>query len=276
MLGIRKCPKCGIDVADTSAVTCPMCSAPLFSIAPRSIGWLGPLIQVVFMITFMLLFHFPKRMILYSGAFILVATALSTLLRRRQGQLQPTQPLQLSRPGLYRVLSVFIALAAIALFAILLFSTVIFLNDWSRYQTYKAQPYHRADFVVMRTYFQRGSKGAIDAYASGTVEGQKEWMSLTSYLPSRPRNAGEVEEMVPAGTSIPIYLFPNLKGRLRFEFYKATPPADSYYQEAMAILSKAPLAFVIVGGVLFLLLGLRKTCVREEASIPSLPNPQFQ
>ncbi len=97
------------------------------------------------------------------------------------------------------------------------------MNSYSSWQRYEGQSYHRADFEVTRAYFQRGSKGGISVYASGTVDGQREWMDLESYVPTRPRSQSELDEQVPTGTSIPIYLFPDLKGRSRVRVFAAIP-----------------------------------------------------
>ena len=76
---------------------------------------------------------------------------------------------------------------------------------------------------MTHTYYQRGSKGAVDAYASGMVDGNREWMSLRPYLPTVPRSEAELDQRVPIGTSIPIDLFPEMKGRLRVRVYSDTP-----------------------------------------------------
>lgn len=226
------------------------------------------------MTVFMLLFHFPKGMIIVMGAFILVATALSSFFKNRQVQSRPAQPPQLSRPILYRVLSIFIALGAIALFAILLFGSVMFLNAWSRYQQYEGRRFERADFIVTQAYFQRGSKGSISVYASGTVDGQKEWMDLESYY--RARTNDDLQEHVPPGTSIPIYYFPSLKGRSRNQVYSDTPPAESYHQAMMAVITEAPPAWLLTAAVVFLLVRIRRSCVREEDFGSTLSNNQPQ
>lgn len=225
------------------------------------------------MTTFMLLFRFPKRMILYFGAFILLATAISSLLKTRQAQLRPAQPAQVSRPILYRVLSGFIGLGVFVLFAILLFGSVMFLNAWSRHQDYEGQRFERADFIVKQAYFQRGSKGGISVYASGTVYGQNEWIDLESYV--RPRNNDELQERVPPGTSIPIYHFPVLKGRPRNQVYSETPPAERYHRNMMAVLSKGLPALFLTAAFVFLLIRVRKSCVREQdfvAAMSDVPN----
>ncbi len=276
MLLARKCAKCGMSVGDLAATACPVCGGNLTVSTSRPVVWIGAIVQFAVMSTFMLVFHFPKVMILFFGAFLLFGIVLSEVIKKKQIPARPAPQIQLSRPILYRVLSAFIALGSITCFAILLFGFVMFTNDWSRYQTYQGQPYHRADFVVMQTYFQRGSKGSVDVYASGMVEGHKEWMSLAPYLHARPHDIGELEEHVPPGTSIPIYLFPNLKGRMRVEVYSDTPIAERYHQGAMKVLNKAPLAFVLVGGILFLLIRLRRSCVREDESAAALANPQVE
>jgi hypothetical protein len=274
---VRKCAKCGLDVADLSATACPICGANLtVSLAPKKFVWVAAAIQFAAVTIFMVLFRFPKVVIVFFGAFILVGTLISAWIKQRPAAARRSQPIQLSRPILYRVLSVFIALGSIMFVSILLFGTVMFLNAWSRYQTYQGQPYHRADFVVVRTYFQRGSKGAVDAYASGTVDGQKEWMNLRPYLHFVPRNEDEVDENLPPGTSIPIYLIPGLKGRMRVELYSATPPGEGYHQTAMEVLSKAPLALLLTAGVLFVLIRSLKLCVRQDQSVSVLSNPQIE
>ena len=275
---VRKCAKCGLDITDVSATACPMCGTN-FSDAKLqpSLGgkiWIGALVQFAVMTAFMLIFGFPKVMIVFFGIFILVGTVLSRVVRNRQFQPRAVQPVQLSRPILYRTLSVLIAVTSLAIFATLLFSTVIFLNAWSRYQTYAGQPYHRSDFIVTHTYFQRGSKGGVSAYASGTVDGQKEWMDLRPYLHFIPHDEGEVDESVPVGTSIPIYLFPKLKGQMRVEVYSDTPTAEIYHRSVQSVLKKAPLALLLTAGILFVLVLVRRSCVRENDSFSSLSNPQ--
>jgi hypothetical protein len=61
---------------------------------------------------------------------------------------------------------------------------------------------------VTRVYFQKGSKGGVDAYASGTVDGQHEWMSLIPCLDGEPHDEAELDERVPVRTSIPVYFSP--------------------------------------------------------------------
>lgn len=149
----------------------------------------------------------------------------------------------------------------------MLFGSVMFMNDWSRYQIYEGQPHHRADFEVTRVYYQKHPKGGADVYASGTVEGNREWIDLLPYLHTRPQGQAELEERVAVGTSIPVYLFPNLKGRLRVPVYNVVPPAEAYHRRAMAELNYGLLGLALDGGILFVLIRLRRLCFEESESV---------
>src|SRR5579872_5927794 len=233
MASIRKCGRCGFEPGDTVASVCPMCGTSISGIpsgtkiASSSRIWIGALVQFAFATTFMLVFKFSKFMIVFFGVMIVIGTAFSAWAKQRT--LAPRAPQRpLSHPTLFKFLSLGIAICSLALFSIVLFGFVIFINNWNDWHRYEGQPYHVSTFQVTRTYFQRVGKGGIDAYASGMVDGNKEWMGLRPYLPTVPRSQGELDERVPAGTSIPIYLFPQMKGRLRVRVYADTPPAEAY------------------------------------------------
>jgi len=144
-----------------------------------------------------------------------------------------------------------------------LFGFVMFINSWTRWHQYEGQPYHRDEFQVTRVYYQRGSKGSIDVYASGEVEDNREWMSLRPYLHSLPHSQGELESMVPAGTVIPVYFFPGMKGRMRVEVYADTPPAEANQRAAMTTLNHGLLGIAITGGLIFFLILLRRMCFAQ-------------
>jgi len=97
-------------------------------------------------------------------------------------------------------------------------------------------------------------------YASGMVDGQREWMGLYPYLHPRPRNEAELDERVPIGTSIPIYLFPELKGRSRVRVYADTPPAEAYHREAITAANYGLTGLAICGALLFILNRVRRLC----------------
>jgi hypothetical protein len=232
--------------------------------SPAAGKWIVALVQIVLSTTFMLIFHFPRIMIVIFAALILLATALSERMKAKSVAASRTPPRPVAHPIPFRILSIGVAVFSFAFVVFLLFGFVIFMNSYSSWQRYEGQSYHRADFEVTRAYFQRGSKGGISVYASGTVDGQREWMDLESYLPTRPRSAAELDEQVPAGTSIPIFLFPNLKGRSRVRVFAAIPPADAYHRAAVEALEYGLSGVAISGLIVFVLLRLRALCFAEK------------
>jgi len=231
-------------------------------IASSSRIWIGALVQFAFATTFMLVFKFPKFMIVFFGVMIVIGTAFSAWAKQRT--LAPRAPqMPLSHPTLFKLLSLGVAICSLALFSIVLFGFVIFLNNWNDWHRYEGQPYHRADFVVMRTYYQRGSKGAVDAYASGMVDGSREWMGLRPYLQTVPRSPEDLETRVPVGTSIPIYLFPEMKGRSRVRVYSDTPTAESYHRAAMNAVNYGLGGVALSAAMIFVLIRLRRLCFAE-------------
>jgi hypothetical protein len=120
----------------------------------------------------MLAFGFPKIMIAPFAAMILFGAAFTAWLKPRQMATARAPQPAVSNPTLFRILSLGVALFGFAVFVILLFGFVSLMNSYSRWQQYKGQSYHQADFEVTRVYYQRGNKGSVDVYASGTVDGQ--------------------------------------------------------------------------------------------------------
>jgi hypothetical protein len=90
-------------------------------------------------------------------------------------------------------------------------------------------------------------------------------MSLRPYLHGTPRDEAELEERVPIGTSIPIYLFPNMKGRLRVEVYTKVP-TEVYHRAAMTALNYGLGGLAVAGAILFVLLRLRAACFENKES----------
>jgi hypothetical protein len=247
-----------------------MCATKLLAPLRLSRGILV-LIQIVISVVFMSVFKFPKEMIAVFVGFILVGTMLSAWLKPRQMTPRPPPQIPSSHPIAFRVLSLFVGFAVLGIISILLFGFVIFMNNWTRWQQYQGQPYHRAEFVVTRTYYQKHSKGGADIYASGTVEGQKEWMSLGPFPGDRPRNEAELNDRVPEGTSIPIYLFPGMKGRMRVEVYSETPIAEGYHRAAIVDLNIALRALAAAIALLFLLILTRRAISNEDNPTPAVP-----
>lgn len=252
---------CGLDFTADSAALCPACLAKVMTPSPlASNPWVRVLFTFAIAIPFMVVFGFPKIIIAFFGVMILVPTVLFARARSRGAVALNLPQRAIERPLLFKIVSLAIALCSLALFGTLLFSFVAFMNSWSRWHRYDGQPYHRAEFQVKRAYFQRGSKGGIDIYASGTVEDQPQWMDLESFVQPLPRSQEELDSAVPAGTSIPIYLFPNLKGRTRVRVYRETPPAEAYRSSAMNALQYGLGGLALGAGLIFLLSRARRMC----------------
>jgi hypothetical protein len=88
-------------------------------------------------------------------------------------------------------------------------------------------------------------------------------MNLVPYLHSMPHDEAELYERVPTGTSIPIYFFPNLKGRLRVQNFEPTPTAEAYHQNAIKALKYGLGGLALTGGIIFVLLRLRAGCFEK-------------
>jgi len=235
-----------------------MCGAKIV-VLPGAKIWIGALIQIALSTIFMLVFGFPKIMIAIFVTLILIGTALSAWLKARPAVVRgPVPQRPLAHPTLFRILSLISALCALIFISILLFGFVIFMNSWNRWHEYEGQRYQRTDFVVKQAYYQPRRKGNADIYASGTVEGNHEWMSLQRYVESFPRNQAELDSQVPAGTSIDVYYFPGLKGRARVVVYDEVSPAEASRRTAMNTLTYAPIGLGVTAGLIFLLSRLRR------------------
>ena len=259
----KKCPKCGYQIEDPLAVKCPVCNANL----SRSTAgvWLIALFQFGLATAFMLLFRFPKFMIVVFGAMIFIGTVAGTMIKARPPMVRPAQPKQLTHPVLNRVFGILIAIVSLALFSTLLFGFVMFMNSWDRWHRYEGQRFHEADFVVKRPYYQKRSKGGPDLYASGTVEGNSEWMGLRPALQFIPHSQGELEAAIPPGTSIHVYYFPDMKGQTRVQVYTDVSPAEASHRDAMKTLNYSLILLGGCGGLLLMLVQMRRLiCVETD------------
>lgn len=259
----KKCPTCGYDITDPMAVKCPVCSTSLSR--SRAGVWVIALFQFGLATAFMLLFRFPKFMIAGFGAMIFIGTLLATTIKARPASAR-SQPKPTTRPLLDRVFGILIAIVALAFFSTLLFGFVMFMNSWDRWHRYEGQRFHEADFVVKRPYYQKHSKGGPDLYASGTVEGNSEWMSLRPALQILPHNQDELDSQVPPGTSIRVYYFPEMQGRARVQVYTEVPPAEASHREAMKILNYSLIGLAVCAALIFLLAQVRKLICVELVS----------
>jgi|ERR1700728_515767 len=104
----------------------------------------------------------------------------------------------------------------------------------------------------------------IAVYASGMVEGKKEWMNLVPYFKRVPRdgfpqNQADVDDSVPPGTVIPVYLFPNLKGQSRIQVIDVLPPGEASRSTETWVFQRAPVALAVLGALIFLLVRVRRS-----------------
>ena len=259
---VRKCPKCGFDLSNAPTPICPGCGVPISAIS-RPGRWIAAAIQIALSTTFMLVFKFPKPMIVVFAAFILIGTALSTVVKPRPVG-APTSPQRpVSNRLLFNILSVALALSSLVAFSILLFGFVSFMNSWDRWHQYEGHPFQRADFVVTRAYFQGHTRGGPDLYASGTIEGNKEWMSLRPYLHYVPRSQEELDAGLAAGTVIPVLFFPDMKGRARVQVLSDPPPAEASRRAATSTLNSSLIGLAVMAGIIFLLVLLRRSCYSD-------------
>jgi hypothetical protein len=159
-----------------------------------------------------------------------------------------------------------IATLGLAFLCCLLFGFVTFINAHNAFKRVQGQPYHATTFQVTRPYYQKsaGMHGPdISVYASGMVEGNKEWMNLVPYLKRAPRdhspqNQAELSESVPPGTLIPVYLFPNLKGQSRIQVIDVLPPGEASRRTEMWVLRRAPVALAVLGTLIIILVRIRR------------------
>jgi hypothetical protein len=128
-----------------------------------------------------------------------------------------------SQPLSVILLDLAIGILGLAFLACLLFGFITFINAHNAFKRVEGRPYHAATFQVTRPYYRksRGRYGPdISIIANGMVEGKNEWMNLLPYLKRVPHDRfpqgqAEVNDLVPPGTTIPVYLFPNLTGQSR-------------------------------------------------------------
>jgi hypothetical protein len=167
-----------------------------------------------------------------------------------------------SQPASRILLTLSIAILGLVFVCFLLFGLVIFANAYLAFKRVQGQPYHATTFQVIRPYYQKhpGMHGPdIWVAASGMVEGKKEWMDLVPYLKRIPRDQGELNALVPPGTTIPVYLFPTLKGETRIHVIGDLPPAEASRRTETRVLTRAPLGLAVTGTLIFFLVRMRRS-----------------
>lgn len=167
------------------------------------------------------------------------------------------------------LLDLSISILGLAVLACLLFGFVIFINAYMATQRVAGQPYHATTFQVTRPYFQKsaGMHGPdIAVYASGTVEGKREWMNLLPYLKRVPSGQSELNASVPPGTTIPVYLFPNLKGQSRIAVIDSLRPGEEGRRTETLVLRREPVILAVLGALILLLVRIRRTLTSRARS----------
>jgi hypothetical protein len=260
----RKCPNCGYELADLAAPNCPVCGKPVLLQSSRMNPWLAAFVQFALGTSLVLILGFPRFVIWGFAVLGLIGVIVSTFVKPQPAIRVPAPQRPVSRPVLLRLTGAGIALCFLALVCIFFLGLPMFLNSWTQWHRFEGQPYHRAEFQVTRAYYQR-QRGGPDVYASGMVEGYREWMSLRPYLGTVPHSQAELDARVPAGMIISIYLFPQMKGRWRVRALTEGLPAEPAHQMAIEVAKYGLLGFAISAGLLLLLTRIRKTCFAEKA-----------
>jgi hypothetical protein len=276
MAFVRTCPKCGSDLSAATSPACPGCGAPILPTTTLGVGkWIAAATQIGLTTIFMLVFGFPKIMILVFAGLILLFTALSSWIKPAAAAARTAPQRPGSNPVMFKILGLASTVCVVALVGILLFGFVIFMNSWNRWHQYEGQRHQHSDFQVVRVYYQPHTKGGADVYASGMVDGEKEWMGLLPYLHIAPRNQAELDARVPVGTIIPVYVYPDLKGRARVQVYSPIPPDEASKHTAMSTLNYGLLGLAITAGMIFVLSRLRQACFDDSALPLSATQPEI-
>jgi hypothetical protein len=154
-----------------------------------------------------------------------------------------------------------IAALGLACVVCVLFGFVTFMNAHLAVRRVAGEPHHAVTFEVIRPYYQRsaGMHGPdVSVYARGTVDGREEWMDLTPYLTRQPRSQSELNDSVPPGTSIRVYLFPGLKGQSRIQLIGPLPPGEAGRRLQSWVLWRASMALAIMGALILFLTRIRR------------------
>jgi len=90
-------------------------------------------------------------------------------------------------------------------------------------------------------------------------------MNLIPYLHQIPRSEAELDSLVGPGVTIPIFFFPELKGRARVQFDDGILPSDAAHRDTINALQYGLWGAAISAGLLFLLSRVRRLCYDDSA-----------
>jgi hypothetical protein len=83
-------------------------------------------------------------------------------------------------------------------------------------------------------------------------------MDLFPIFKRYPRDQAELNELLPPGPVIPVYLFPHLKGRMRIGVIDVLPPGEASRRTEASVLRRGPAALAVLGGLIFMLVRMRR------------------
>jgi len=264
MATAQKCFACGFEADNFPESACPQCGkkvAPSVQVSP----WLRALVPALLVTAITMTFHLPRGVVAILALAAFLAGGFSGRSGRSfplQGDSEPQIPSR--RPLAAQLLSLAIALCCVAFALALMFTFLVFMGSWTDWEHTQGQSYHATSFRVIQVYFEQPTKGPPQVFASGTVEGKKEWMDLLPYLKRVPRNQGELQALVPAATVIPVYLFPGLKGGGRVRIIDSADPAAADHQRAVGAFLFGPVAMAALALLVSVLARIRRYC-REPA-----------
>lgn len=153
-----------------------------------------------------------------------------------------------------------------------------YVNSSSRAKLYEGAPYHATIFRVTSVQYSRREIIGVDgatipedptAFAFGMVEERKEAMDLLPYLNRIPHDQTELMARVPAGTVIPVYLFPTLRGVSRVQLIGAVPTVQTYQNQATWVSSRALPIVEVMGILTALLIFVRFSLLRSRTIVNS-------
>lgn len=257
---MQKCAACRFEADNFPESTCPHYGRNL-ALSARVSPWLVGLAQSCGVVGFMLAFHFPRLMI---AVFALTAFIVAGFSGRRRTLPAPPDPVQLTmckRPVTGLLLNIAIVICSLAFVIVLVVSFLVFVGNWSQWNTTKGESYHATSFQVMKVYFQQPASGDRPwVTATGMVEGKQEQVDLLPYLKYTPQSQAQLEGLVPKGTVIPVYFFSGLKEGPQVKFIDSADPAETAHRTALWFLGHGLVTLAILGSLIFLFVRIRRSC----------------
>lgn len=255
------CPACGYMFDAAATRTCPACGRQ----APNWQPWIG-FIRVLGVVGFCLVVGASWQVTAIAAAVV----AAYGLVRRNQEKWPKTrqeieeQERNAVHPKILRVANFCVGLSVGLFAAAFIASFVMFMNAREDALRRSVGTYHASSFRVLQSYWQKGTtrSGTMDsptrAFARGVVEGHEEWMDLIPFLTFIPKDQDTVLRLVPAGTLLPVYYNPQLRGEDRVRLLTSVLPQEASRHAASAAFKYGGAALLAIGVALFACLRVRK------------------